>query len=54
MKYQLVEPNEANPLAWKISIVSPVGASILGRKLGDSVTVKTPKGEQVYKITETS
>jgi len=54
VKYQLVEPNEANPLASKISIVSPVGASILGRKLGDSVTVKTPKGEQVYKITETS
>jgi len=54
VKYQLVEPNEANPLASKISIVSPVGASILGRELGDSVTVKTPRGEQVYKITETS
>lgn len=54
VKYQLVEPNEANPLASKISIVSPVGASILGRELGDSVTVKTPRGEQVYRITETS
>ncbi|MBT6706569.1 MAG: hypothetical protein HOB24_01535, partial [Chloroflexi bacterium] len=33
VKYQLVEPNEANPLASKISIASPVGSAILGHKL---------------------
>ena len=54
VKYQLVEPNEANPLASKISIVSPVGSAILGHKLGDEVKVKTPRGEQVYKISKTS
>jgi transcription elongation factor GreA len=53
VKYQLVEPNEANPLASKISIVSPVGSAILGHKLGDEVKVKTPRGEQVYKISKT-
>ena len=52
-KYQLVEPNEANPLASKISIVSPVGSAILGHKLGDEVKVKTPRGQQVYKISKT-
>jgi transcription elongation factor GreA len=54
IKYQLVEPNEANPLANKISIVSPVGSAILGHGLGDEVKVKTPRGQQVYKISETS
>ncbi len=54
VNYQLVEPNEANPLASKISIVSPVGSAILGQKLGDDVKVKTPRGEQVYKISKTS
>jgi transcription elongation factor GreA len=54
IKYQLVEPNEANPLASKISIVSPVGSAILGHRLGDEVKVKTPRGQQVYKISKTS
>ena len=54
VKYQLVEPNEANPLASKISIASPVGSAILGLKLCDEVKVRTPKGQQVYKIMQTS
>ena len=54
VKYQLVEPNEANPLASKISIVSPVGSAILGHKLGENVKVKTPRGQQVYKISNIS
>jgi transcription elongation factor GreA len=53
-KYQLVEPNEANPLASKISILSPVGSAILDHKLGDEIKVKTPRGEQVFKISKTA
>lgn len=48
--YQLVEANEANPLLGKISSVSPVGSAILGRRMGDEVTVSTPGGEQIYTI----
>ena len=48
--YQLVEANEANPLLGKISSVSPVGSAILGRRIGDEVTVSTPGGEQIYTI----
>jgi transcription elongation factor GreA len=54
MSYQLVEPNEANPLNGKISVVSPVGAAILGRAAGDQVNVKTPSGPHVYIIERTS
>ena len=49
-EYQLVEANEANPLLGKISSVSPVGSAILGRRIGDEVTVSTPGGEQIYTI----
>ena len=48
--YQLVEPNESNPLSGKISIASPVGAAILGQSVGSEVAVKTPRGEQKYRI----
>ena len=49
-EYKLVEANEANPLLGKISSVSPVGSAILGRRIGDEVTVSTPGGEQIYTI----
>ena len=49
-QFQLVEANEANPLLGKISSVSPVGSAILGRRIGDEVTVSTPGGEQIYTI----
>lgn len=52
--YQLVEPNEASPLSGKISVVSPVGAAILGRGVGDKVNVKTPSGLHVYLIEKTT
>ncbi len=53
VRYQLVDPREANPLSGKISIASPVGAAILGRNRGDEVSVQTPRGEQVYRIKST-
>ena len=40
---------EAAPLEGKISIESPVGQAILGRKVGDKVDVKTPSG--IVKLT---
>ena len=54
LKYQVGEPNEANPLTGKISIVSPVGRAILNKKPGEEIPVTTPRGQQVYKIVKTS
>ncbi|NQW18203.1 MAG: GreA/GreB family elongation factor [Chloroflexi bacterium] len=53
MAYQIVEPNEANPLNAKISNASPVGAAVLGKAVGDKITVNTPRGEQTYEIVKT-
>jgi transcription elongation factor GreA len=48
--YLLVSAAEADLLAGKISIESPVGKALVGRKVGDEVKVKTPGGEAVYKV----
>ena len=50
MACQIVEANEANPLNSKISNVSPVGAAVMGKAVGDEVTVSTPRGDQTYVI----
>ena len=54
LEYQLVEPREASPLQKKISSQSPVGEAILGRRVGDEVTVNTPAGQQTYKVEKTA
>lgn len=50
--YTLVGAAEADPAAGRISNESPLGSAFLGRKKGDKVTVRTPKGESEYKIVE--
>jgi transcription elongation factor GreA len=48
--YQVVGPVEADPLEGKISNESPIGAALIGQKVGDKVTITTPRGEVVYAI----
>lgn len=49
--YTIVGSNEANPLEGKISNESTVGKALLGKKIGDEVTVTTPVGDKVYEVT---
>jgi transcription elongation factor GreA len=42
---------EADPTSNKISIGSPLGEALVGKKKGDTVIVKAPAGEIKYKIT---
>ena len=48
--YTIVGSNEANPLEGKISNESLVGKALLGKKIGDRVTVSTPAGDKEYEI----
>ncbi|MEE8517857.1 MAG: transcription elongation factor GreA [Dehalococcoidia bacterium] len=48
--YKLVDSTEADPVAGKISVSSPVGSAIVGSRSGDEVEVQAPKGERHYKI----
>lgn len=50
-KYAIVGSNEANPSEGKISNESIVGRALLGKRVGDKVSVQTPGGESVYEIT---
>ena len=53
-EYTIVGTTEADPAANRISNESPVGAAILGQKVGQKIKVTTPAGELVYKILEIS
>ena len=44
MNYTIVSPHEADLHEGKISIKSPIGQSLLGRKVGDIVEVRVPAG----------
>jgi transcription elongation factor GreA len=48
--YLIVSMHESNLLEHKLSIESPLGSAILGKKVGEIVKVSTPKGESEYTI----
>lgn len=48
--YHVVGPVEANPVEGKISNESPIGLALMGKKVGDKVTVSTPKGDINYEV----
>lgn len=49
-EYTIVSFNEADPLAGMISNESPMGEAFVGKKVGDTVMVHSPKGDMTYKI----
>ncbi len=54
-EYDITGSTEADPMNGKISDESPVGAALVGKKTGDSVTVSLPNGGTIdYKILEIS
>ena len=48
--YFLVGIYESDPKIGKISNVSPLGKSLLGKKVGESIELETPSGKTNYKI----
>ncbi|TJX67865.1 transcription elongation factor GreA [Soehngenia saccharolytica] len=50
MEYTIVGSAEADPFEGKISNESPMGKALLGRKVGDTVSVQAPDGIIKYKI----
>ena len=48
--YHVVGPDEADPSAGRISFQSPLGRSLLKRKVGDVVVVHRPAGELELEI----
>lgn len=50
MKYMMVSPEEANYEEGKLSIFSPVGKGLMGKKEGEVVDIKVPAGVLKYKV----
>ena len=50
MAFTIVTGKEANPLEGRISAESPVGACLLGKKVGEKCTADLPSGPVTYKI----
>lgn len=48
--YEIVGSQETNPGAGRVSRTSPLGAALLGAAVGDTVAVKTPRGETAYRV----
>jgi transcription elongation factor GreB len=50
--YSIVGEKEIDPLQGRISMKSPVGEALMGKKQGDQVQVQAPKGLITYEIVE--
>jgi transcription elongation factor GreA len=50
MKFEIVSPHEMNLEAGKISLKSPIGAALMGRKVGETVEADTPSGKLLLRI----
>jgi transcription elongation factor GreA len=48
--YEIVGTAEADPSSGRLSNASPVGRALIGRIVGETVGVATPRGEIRYRI----
>jgi len=49
-KITIVGAEEAAPMEGKISVESPLGKALMGKRKGDEVEINTPKGAIKYKV----
>lgn len=54
MSYTLVAESEADLKSGKISVTSPIGKGLLGKKVGDTAEIQVPNGTLKFKILEIS
>lgn len=48
--YEMVGEFEADPMAKKLSSTSPIGAGLMGKTVGDTVSVEVPAGTLTFEI----
>jgi transcription elongation factor GreA len=48
--YRIVGSHESDASAGLLSVTSPLGRALIGKKLGDVVEVKTPRGSRSYEV----
>jgi len=50
VEYRIVGPDEFNVVDGKLSMDSPLGKAMLGKRVEDEIKISTPKGEKVFYI----
>lgn len=50
VKYQIVGEDESDVKQGKISVFSPIARSLIGKKKGDIIEFKSPKGEKEFEV----
>lgn len=48
--FQIVGPQETDPLKGRLSFKSPLGSKLMGRSVGEEIEIKTDKGLITYRI----
>lgn len=51
-QYSIVGSQEANPMEYRISDESPFGQALIGKTVGDELTVDVPAGKLRYRVVE--
>lgn len=54
MTLSIVGANETDPRNMKISTESPIGAGLLGKKVGDKASIVVPSGTKIFEVLEIS
>ena len=52
VEYQLVGSDESDIEKGRISVSSPLGKAILGKKPGDELTLEVPGGKRIYELVD--
>lgn len=52
VQYQLVGSDESDIVNGRISVSSPLGKAILGKRPGDELTLEVPGGKRIYELVE--
>ncbi len=50
--YQLVGPDESDIKEGRISVGSPLGQAMIGKIVGDEITINAPAGKRMYELIE--
>ena len=50
VRYQIVGSDEADPPSGRISVLSPIARTLIGREVGDEVKVQAPGGARTFEI----
>ena len=50
IRYQLVGSDEADPASGRISILSPIARTLIGKEVGEEVKVQAPGGARTFEV----